>query len=199
VTRELSGGWLVPTLPPPGTCACNHRAPGRRWQADPARRAACGPSTGSGAAAELFQHAETATRSNEAHVGTRGLRLARDAPAATCLRRKKACLPGITSRRLKITADMIGTLAVSTKLQLCRELVDLCALLRSRRMPDRRDGRSPAAAGREQSARQTRRTVPVGRRAPRGMRAPRREPAAVLAAAMVHRPDACFAGRRQLA
>ena len=89
VTRELSEGWLVPTLPPPGTCGCNHRAPGRQRQADPARRAARSPSTGSGAAAEPFQHPETATRSNEARVGTRGPQLARDAPAATCLRLKK--------------------------------------------------------------------------------------------------------------
>jgi hypothetical protein len=58
-----------------------------------------------GAAAEPFQHAETATESNEAHVGTRGPQLARDAPAATCLRCKKARLPGIICRRLQITAD----------------------------------------------------------------------------------------------
>ena len=108
VTRELSEGWLVPTLPPPGTCGCNHRAPGRQWQADPARRAARSPSTGSGAAAEPFQHPETATRSNEARVGTRGPQLARDAPAATCLRRKNARLPGIICGRLQITADLSG-------------------------------------------------------------------------------------------
>ena len=47
--------------------ACNQRTPGHRWQADPARRAACGPSTGSGAAA-LFQQAGTATGSNELSV-----------------------------------------------------------------------------------------------------------------------------------
>jgi len=34
----------------------------------PARRAACGPSTGSGAAAVPFQHVGTATRSNELSV-----------------------------------------------------------------------------------------------------------------------------------
>jgi hypothetical protein len=55
VTRELAGEQLAPALSPPGTCACNHRTPGRRWQAVPERRAACGPSTGSGAAAVLFQ------------------------------------------------------------------------------------------------------------------------------------------------
>jgi hypothetical protein len=44
----------VPTLSPPVTFACNCRIPGHRWQADPTRRAACGPSTGSGAAAPPF-------------------------------------------------------------------------------------------------------------------------------------------------
>jgi hypothetical protein len=36
--------------------ACNQRTPGHRWQGDPARRAACGPSTGSDAEAVPFQH-----------------------------------------------------------------------------------------------------------------------------------------------
>ena len=48
--------------------ACNQRTPGHRWQADPARRAACGPSTGSGAAGAPFRHVGTATESNEVSV-----------------------------------------------------------------------------------------------------------------------------------
>ena len=43
-------------------------------------------------------------------IRTRGLRLVRDAPAATCLRRKKARLPGIICRRLQITADLAASL-----------------------------------------------------------------------------------------
>lgn len=48
--------------------ACNQRTPGHRRQADPARRAACGPSTGSGAAEAPFQHVGTATESDEVSV-----------------------------------------------------------------------------------------------------------------------------------
>lgn len=48
--------------------ACNQGTPGHRWQADPARRAACGPSTGSGAAEAPFQHVGTATESDEVSV-----------------------------------------------------------------------------------------------------------------------------------
>jgi hypothetical protein len=68
VTGELAGEQLVPALSPPGTCACNHRTPGRRWQAVSERRAVCGPSTGSGAAAVPFQRAGNATESNIAGV-----------------------------------------------------------------------------------------------------------------------------------
>ena len=50
----------------------------------------------------------TATGSNEAGIRTRGRRLARDAPAETCLRRRNVRLPGIICRRLQITADMRG-------------------------------------------------------------------------------------------
>lgn len=56
VTRELAAEQMAPALSPPGTYGCNHRTPGRRWQAVPERRAARGPSTGSGAAAVPFQH-----------------------------------------------------------------------------------------------------------------------------------------------
>jgi hypothetical protein len=144
VTREPAGGWLVPTLPPPGTCACNHRAPGRRGQADPARRAACGPSTGSGAAAEPFQYAETATKSNEARVGTRGPQLARDAPAATCLRRRNARLPGIIYRRLQITADLGGFSPRFSALVAARNRI-IC-VSRNRPVPDSKpEGHKPAS------------------------------------------------------
>ena len=74
VTTESDGGTggerLAPPLTPPGACGCNHRTPGRRRQAVPERRAARGPSTGSGAAAVPFQHARTATESNEPGVRT---------------------------------------------------------------------------------------------------------------------------------
>ena len=108
VTRELAGGWLVPAPAPPGICACNQRTPGRRWQADPARRAASGPSTGSGAAALPFQHAVTATGSNEACVRARGLRSAHDAPAAACPRPQKAIYQAQSANRFQITSDMRG-------------------------------------------------------------------------------------------
>lgn len=94
--------------------ACNQRTPGHRWQADPARRAACGPSTGSGAAAAPFQHVGTGYGKQQT-VRDRGrsarracpcasCELARDAAAATCLRRRNTRLPGIICRRLQITA-----------------------------------------------------------------------------------------------
>ncbi len=51
-----------------------------------------------------FQHTGTATESNEAGIRTRGRRLAWDAPAETCLRRRNVRLPGIICRRLQITA-----------------------------------------------------------------------------------------------
>ena len=43
VTRGLAGEQLVPALSQPGTCACDYRTPGRRWQAVPERRAAPRP------------------------------------------------------------------------------------------------------------------------------------------------------------
>jgi hypothetical protein len=122
---EGTGGRVPGSDPTSAGHPClQSQAPGRQWQADPASRAARGPSTGSGAAAEPFQHTRTATKSNEARVGTRGPRLARDAPAATCLRRKKARLPGIICRRLEITADLRGDLGVSV-LAVCHAVTDI--------------------------------------------------------------------------
>ena len=105
-------GWFRCCLRP-GTCACNHGTPGRRWQAVPARRAAGGPSAGSGAAVTPLQHTGTATESNEAGIRTRGWRLGWDAPAETCLRRRNVRLPGIICRRLQITAVMSGSVSTN--------------------------------------------------------------------------------------
>ena len=47
VTEGIGSKVAVPALCPPGTfAACDQGTPGHRRQADPARRAACGPSTG---------------------------------------------------------------------------------------------------------------------------------------------------------
>jgi hypothetical protein len=79
----------------PWAAPCQRRnlrqgTPGHRWQAGLARKAACGPSTASGAAAVRLQRTEPVTGSNEAQLRARGSQLALDAPAATCLRRKTA-------------------------------------------------------------------------------------------------------------
>src|SRR6516164_10393579 len=85
----------------------------------PERRAARGPSTGSGAPALPVQHQEIVTESNEPSRGTvpavsreavseRMESLVGVVAAKTCLRRKNVRLPGITCGRLQITADMGG-------------------------------------------------------------------------------------------
>ena len=98
--RRAAGSGAIST----GYLCLRSQDRGRRWQAVPERRAVCGPSTGSGAAAVPFRHTGTATGSNEAGVPTRGRRLARDATAVTCLRRRNVRPPGIICKRLKITA-----------------------------------------------------------------------------------------------
>ena len=81
----------------------------------PERRAARGPSTGSGAPALPVQHQEIVTESNEPSRGTvpavsweavseRMESLVGVVAAKTCLRRKNVRLPGITCGRLQITA-----------------------------------------------------------------------------------------------
>jgi hypothetical protein len=83
----------------------------------PERRAARGPSTGSGAPGLHGQSEEIVTESSEPPPGI-AVAVSRETvsvhlehlvcvvAAETCLRRRNAHLPGITCRRLQITADL---------------------------------------------------------------------------------------------
>ena len=137
MTWEAAATRPVPALPRPVPWPAP-TDPSSSRASRPERRAARGPSTGSGAPALPVQHEEIVTESNRPSSENCSAR-SREAvsvhteslvcvvAAETCLRRRNARLPGIICRRLQITVVMRASLGLLGIRQRRAERGDLCS------------------------------------------------------------------------